>query len=95
MTTSVSRVIDGTPCATQTEARYRELTAMGVKVNLVCVGRKGAQYFARRKQYNIVSESRSVAGLGVVGLGREEGGVAGRSWRMWCGCRRTCGGLMM
>ncbi|GFR43134.1 hypothetical protein Agub_g4150 [Astrephomene gubernaculifera] len=38
----------------KTEQRIRELTSMGVKVNLVCVGRKGSQYFGRRKQYNLV-----------------------------------------
>jgi F-type H+-transporting ATPase subunit gamma len=35
------------------EARYRELTGMGLSVNLVLVGNKGKQYFARRPQYNI------------------------------------------
>jgi hypothetical protein len=42
----------------QTEARYRELVGMGLKVNLVLVGNKGKQYFTRRPQYNIVSECR-------------------------------------
>lgn len=40
----------------QAEARYRELTGMGLSVNLVLVGNKGKQYFARRPQYNIASE---------------------------------------
>jgi F-type H+-transporting ATPase subunit gamma len=38
----------------KTEQRYRELAAMGVNVKLVCVGRKGQQYFKRRPQYDIV-----------------------------------------
>ena len=33
---------------TQTEARYKELTALGVDVKLCIVGRKAQQYFARR-----------------------------------------------
>ncbi|GLI63108.1 hypothetical protein VaNZ11_006012 [Volvox africanus] len=37
----------------KSEQRIRELNALGVKVNLVCVGRKGAQYFSKRKQYNV------------------------------------------
>jgi F0F1-type ATP synthase gamma subunit len=40
----------------QAEARYRELTGLGLNVNLVLVGNKGKQYFSRRPQYNIVSE---------------------------------------
>jgi len=32
----------------KTEKRVAELTAMGVECNLVCVGKKGAQYFKRR-----------------------------------------------
>jgi F0F1-type ATP synthase gamma subunit len=40
----------------QTEARYKELVGMGLNVNLVLVGNKGKQYFARRPQYNVVSE---------------------------------------
>jgi F-type H+-transporting ATPase subunit gamma len=36
------------------EARYRELTGLGLNVNLVLVGNKGKQYFSRRPQYNIV-----------------------------------------
>eukprot|EP00887_Chlorella_sp_A99_P001773 scaffold19.g1773.t1 len=32
------------------EQRYRELTALGVNVKLVCVGRKGSAYFKRRPQ---------------------------------------------
>ncbi|MEW5303969.1 MAG: hypothetical protein WDW38_010631 [Sanguina aurantia] len=35
------------------EARSRELNALGVKVQLVLVGRKGIQYFSRRPQYTI------------------------------------------
>jgi hypothetical protein len=40
----------------QAEQRYRELSSMGLSVNLVLVGNKGKQYFSRRPQYNIVSE---------------------------------------
>ena len=40
----------------QTERRLQELMALGVKVNLVCIGRKGTQYFGRRKQYNMTSK---------------------------------------
>lgn len=35
------------------EQRYRELTAMGIAVRLICVGRKGSAYFRRRPQYQI------------------------------------------
>lgn len=35
------------------EQRVAELTAMGIKVTLVTVGRKGSAYFKRRPQYNI------------------------------------------
>jgi F0F1-type ATP synthase gamma subunit len=41
----------------QAEKRYRELTGMGLEVKLVLVGNKGRQYFSRRPQYNIASES--------------------------------------
>jgi F-type H+-transporting ATPase subunit gamma len=37
----------------KTEIRHAELTKMGIKVTLVCVGRKGAVYFKRRPQYTI------------------------------------------
>lgn len=37
----------------KTEARYAELAKMGIKVTLVCVGKKGAVYFKRRPQYTI------------------------------------------
>lgn len=33
------------------EQRFAELTALGVKVTLVCVGRKGSAFFKRRPQY--------------------------------------------
>lgn len=38
----------------KSEARIRELMALGVKVNVVCVGRKGMTYYKRRPQYNVV-----------------------------------------
>ncbi|KAG2492677.1 hypothetical protein HYH03_009092 [Edaphochlamys debaryana] len=38
----------------KTEQRARELAALGVKVQLVCVGRKGQQYFGRRPQYKVI-----------------------------------------
>lgn len=37
----------------QTEARYKELVGMGVKVKLLCIGRKASTYFKRRPQYEI------------------------------------------
>ena len=37
----------------KTENRYAELVKLGVKVTLVCVGKKGATYFKRRPQYTI------------------------------------------
>ena len=37
----------------KTEKRFAELTAMGIKTTLVCVGKKGAVYFKRRPQYKI------------------------------------------
>jgi F-type H+-transporting ATPase subunit gamma len=37
----------------KSEKRVAELKAMGVKVKLVLVGNKGAQYFKRRPQYDI------------------------------------------
>ncbi len=40
---------------TQTEQRYAELAALGIKVQLVCIGKKGATYFKRRPQYDIAS----------------------------------------
>ncbi len=43
----------------QTEARLKDLTKMGVKTQLVCVGRKGATYFKRRPQYEISRECRA------------------------------------
>lgn len=41
----------------KTERRVKELMAMGVKVQLVCVGRKGAQYFNRRKGTYTINKS--------------------------------------
>ncbi|KIY91665.1 F-type H+-transporting ATPase subunit gamma [Monoraphidium neglectum] len=38
----------------KTEARHRELKALGLDVKLVLVGRKAQQYFGRRPQYNVV-----------------------------------------
>lgn len=35
------------------ERRYKELAGLGVKVQLVLVGRKGVQYFKRRPQYTV------------------------------------------
>ena len=35
------------------EERHQELTSIGIDVQLICVGRKGSQYFKRRPQYNI------------------------------------------
>lgn len=40
----------------KTEARYRELKALGLDVKLCLVGRKVQQYFKRRPQYNVVRE---------------------------------------
>lgn len=40
----------------QTERRLLELQNMGINVKLVCIGRKGEQYFKRRPQYNMASE---------------------------------------
>jgi F-type H+-transporting ATPase subunit gamma len=56
----------------KTEARYRELTAMGLKVKLVLVGNKGRQYFSRRPQYDI---AKSFA-LGATPTTREAQAVA-------------------
>lgn len=50
----------------QAEARYRELTGLGLSVNLVLVGNKGKQYFSRRPQYNIISEYHSLMGLALL-----------------------------
>lgn len=36
------------------ETRVKELLATGINVNVVAVGNKGAQYFKRRPQYNLV-----------------------------------------
>mmetsp|Transcript_2301 Transcript_2301/g.5816 ORF Transcript_2301/g.5816 Transcript_2301/m.5816 type:complete len:358 (-) Transcript_2301:311-1384(-) len=40
----------------KTEARFKELTALGVKVQLVAIGRKGQQYFKRRPKFNVVKQ---------------------------------------
>jgi F0F1-type ATP synthase gamma subunit len=40
----------------QTEARFKELTSLGVKVQIVAIGNKGKQYFKRRPKFNVVSE---------------------------------------
>eukprot|EP00878_Enallax_costatus_P033357 GHUV01036781.1.p1 GENE.GHUV01036781.1~~GHUV01036781.1.p1 ORF type:complete len:130 (-),score=31.33 GHUV01036781.1:584-973(-) len=53
---AVCAVLPCSCCCSQAEARYRELTGMGLSVNLVLVGNKGKQYFGRRPQYNIASE---------------------------------------
>lgn len=42
-------------CPTQTEQRYAELIALGIKVQLVCIGKKGSTYFKRRPEYTIAS----------------------------------------
>jgi len=56
----------------KTEARYRELTAMGIKARLVLVGNKGKQYFSRRPQYDV---ARSFS-LGATPTTREAQAVA-------------------
>lgn len=38
------------------EARFRELTELGLKVQVVAIGRKGQAYFKRRSKFNVVSE---------------------------------------
>lgn len=38
----------------QAEARMRELMGMGINVKVVCIGKKGRQYFKRRPQYNVI-----------------------------------------
>lgn len=37
------------------EQRVAELSALGIKVNMVLIGKKGVTYFKRRPQYNIVA----------------------------------------
>jgi F0F1-type ATP synthase gamma subunit len=67
----------------QTEQRYRELTAMGLNVKLVLIGAKGIQYFKRRPQYTIQSESpaqvaaRRASEQRPGGSGRAGGAAAG------------------
>ncbi len=39
----------------KTEKRVAELEALGVKVKLICIGKKGYQFFKRRPQYTIES----------------------------------------
>lgn len=39
----------------KTEQRYAELVAMGLTVNMICIGKKGQVYFRRRPQYNITA----------------------------------------
>jgi F-type H+-transporting ATPase subunit gamma len=56
----------------KTEARYKELTAMGIKARLVLVGNKGKQYFQRRPQYDV---ARSFA-LGATPTTREAQAIA-------------------
>jgi len=41
---------------TQTEARFAELTALGLNVQVVAVGKKAQKYFQRRPKFNVVSE---------------------------------------
>lgn len=38
----------------KSEARIRELTALGVKVKVVTIGKKCGSYYKRRPQYNLV-----------------------------------------
>ncbi|GAX75217.1 hypothetical protein CEUSTIGMA_g2661.t1 [Chlamydomonas eustigma] len=40
----------------KTEARFKELQALGLNVKVVAIGRKGAQYMKRRPKFNIVKE---------------------------------------
>jgi len=40
----------------KTEQRFAELTALGVNVKVVAIGRKGSQYMKRRPKFNIVKE---------------------------------------
>lgn len=40
----------------QTEARFKELTELGLNVQVVAIGNKGKQYFQRRPKFNVVRE---------------------------------------
>jgi F0F1-type ATP synthase gamma subunit len=40
----------------QTEQRFKELTDLGLKVQVVAVGRKASQYMERRPKFNVVSK---------------------------------------
>jgi hypothetical protein len=62
---------------TQAEKRVKELMGMGLNVQLVTVGNKGTQYFKRRPQYTINSESWHAPGLSVLPAARAQaqGGV--------------------
>lgn len=39
----------------KSEARVRELMAMGIDVKIVCIGKKGKVYYKRRPQYNVIA----------------------------------------
>lgn len=56
----------------KTEARYKELASMGLKVKLVPVGRKGIQYFKRRPKFDVVKSFS----LGQTPTTRDAQGVA-------------------
>jgi hypothetical protein len=85
------------PLCLQTEQRYRELTAMGLKVKLVLVGNKGKQYFQRRPQYDIVSECQTSDQAVAAAAARCSQGstrAAPMHWlglddQPWCACPRT------
>ena len=72
----------------KTEQRFAQLTAMGVKAKLVCVGKKGAAYFKRRPQYEIERERPRRAPLGAAMGGR--GSSAASSARRGRGPARSC-----
>lgn len=40
----------------QIEARYKELTALGLNVKLICIGNKGKKYFEKRPKFRVISE---------------------------------------
>ncbi len=64
-------------CYRKTEKRVAELQGLGIKVKLVCVGKKGYMYFKRRPQYDIAGDAAAnrVAWRGAASAGLREGGV--------------------
>ena len=52
-----------TPICLQCEARFKELTSLGLKVQVVAVGKKAQTYFKRRPKFNVVSKCGSATEL--------------------------------